>query len=242
MSHINIYSLNCVGVLGIHQRQFLALLTTAASIRWSCRSDKKDSPIFLNIGDGWLLLLYHLYAFECLLILPLHFIQLLFDFDLLMLQISEFLNIMIEHPLDCYLDSQVLRLHDLDVLILVDQLNELIRDLNPEILFELLLHFFVGEGHGRVDFEWELLLPRGECELVLLFEDVVSRHLLALLRWRCITFSIIRLLFFFRRLLLVGYLHRRFLFTIKELVATSFNLTYWIEQLDFITISQVIFI
>jgi hypothetical protein len=33
MSHINIYSLNCVGVLGIHQRQFLALLTTAASIR-----------------------------------------------------------------------------------------------------------------------------------------------------------------------------------------------------------------
>ena len=60
---------------------------------------------------------------------------------------------MIENPLDCYLDSQVLRLHDLDMLILVDQLNELIRDLNPEILFELLLHLIVGEGHGRVDLE-----------------------------------------------------------------------------------------
>jgi hypothetical protein len=70
-----------------------------------------------------------------------------------MLEISELLDIMIKYPLDCYLDSQVLRLHDLDMLILVDQLNELIRDLNPEILFELLLHLFVGEGHGRVDLE-----------------------------------------------------------------------------------------
>jgi hypothetical protein len=129
------------------------------------------------------------------------------------------------------------------MVILVNQLNELIWYLNFEILFKLLLYLILGDDrHGRVDLEWELLLPGGQRECELLFEDVVARHLLALLRWGCITFSIIRLLLFFWRLLLVWQLHCRFLLTIKELIATSLNLTDWIEKFDLVSISQVIFI
>lgn len=70
-----------------------------------------------------------------------------------MLQFSELLNVLIEDPLDDYLHRQVLPLYDLDMLVLVDQLNELIGDLDPQILLKLLLHLIVGDRQGRVDLE-----------------------------------------------------------------------------------------
>ena len=115
------------------------ILWTCSSIKRLLRSNasssyQKNSPILLNSCDSRLPLLDLLHTSESLLVIVLNFQQFSLDSNLFPLQFSKSLNIWIINPFYNKLDCHWFAIKNFDVVSLIDEINQFIRNLNFEFL------------------------------------------------------------------------------------------------------------